>query len=59
MFYSISLTIAETLGFASYQPAYLSSEAKGENLLIGANFASAASGYYEPTANSNVNTISN
>ncbi|EXB52561.1 GDSL esterase/lipase [Morus notabilis] len=46
--------IAETLGFASYQPAYLSSEAKGENLLIGANFASAASGYYEPTANSNL-----
>ncbi|GMN56180.1 hypothetical protein TIFTF001_025299 [Ficus carica] len=46
--------IAETLGFSSYQPAYLSKEASGSNLLIGANFASAASGYYEPTAISNL-----
>ncbi|XP_050370066.1 GDSL esterase/lipase At5g22810 [Argentina anserina] len=41
---------AENLGFASYQPAYLSGEATGKNLLIGANFASAGSGYYEATA---------
>lgn len=46
--------IAETLGFESYQPAYLSSEARGKNLLTGANFASAASGYYEPTATTNL-----
>ncbi|XP_077210568.1 GDSL esterase/lipase At5g22810-like [Tasmannia lanceolata] len=42
---------AENLGFSSYPPAYLSKEAKGRNLLIGANFASAASGYYDRTAN--------
>ncbi|XP_010247794.1 PREDICTED: GDSL esterase/lipase At5g22810-like [Nelumbo nucifera] len=41
---------AETLGFTTYQPAYLSQEATGSNLLIGANFASAASGYYDRTA---------
>ncbi|XP_056159595.1 GDSL esterase/lipase At5g03820-like [Syzygium oleosum] len=41
---------AENLGFTSYQPAYLSREATGKNLLIGANFASAASGYYDGTA---------
>ncbi|XP_004295642.1 PREDICTED: GDSL esterase/lipase At5g22810 [Fragaria vesca subsp. vesca] len=41
---------AENLGFTSYQPAYLSGEATGKNLLIGANFASAGSGYYEATA---------
>ncbi|KAI3442891.1 Lipase_GDSL domain-containing protein, partial [Psidium guajava] len=40
---------AEYLGFTSYQPAYLSPEAAGKNLLIGANFASAASGYYDRT----------
>ncbi|XP_004486794.1 GDSL esterase/lipase APG-like [Cicer arietinum] len=38
---------AETLGFKSYAPAYLSPQATGKNLLIGANFASAASGYDE------------
>ncbi|KAF8042735.1 hypothetical protein BT93_A1150 [Corymbia citriodora subsp. variegata] len=43
---------AENLGFTSYQPAYLSLEATGRNLLIGANFASAASGYYDQTAQS-------
>ncbi|KAK3445494.1 hypothetical protein EUGRSUZ_A01587, partial [Eucalyptus grandis] len=41
---------AENLGFTSYQPAYLSREATGKNLLIGANFASAASGYLDRTA---------
>ncbi|PIA54871.1 hypothetical protein AQUCO_00901045v1 [Aquilegia coerulea] len=41
---------AETLGFTTYPPAYLSSEARGKNLLIGANFASGASGFYENTA---------
>ncbi|GAB4859710.1 hypothetical protein Ancab_011189 [Ancistrocladus abbreviatus] len=41
---------AETIGFTSYQTAYLSKEATGKNLLIGANFASASSGYYEGTA---------
>ncbi|XP_031281741.1 GDSL esterase/lipase At5g22810 [Pistacia vera] len=41
---------AENLGFTSYPPAYLSYEARGNNLLIGANFASGASGYYEATA---------
>ncbi|KAK4392123.1 GDSL esterase/lipase [Sesamum angolense] len=41
---------AEYLGFTSYQPAYLSQEARGRNILTGVNFASAASGYYEPTA---------
>nr|CAD1843120.1 unnamed protein product [Ananas comosus var. bracteatus] len=43
--------ISETLGFTSYAPAYLSPQASGKNLLIGANFASAASGYYDDTAN--------
>ncbi|XP_020251263.1 GDSL esterase/lipase APG-like [Asparagus officinalis] len=41
---------AETLGFTSYPPAYLSPQASGKNLLIGANFASAGSGYYDHTA---------
>ncbi|XP_034221405.1 GDSL esterase/lipase At5g22810 isoform X2 [Prunus dulcis] len=41
---------AENLGFTSYPPAYLSKEAAGKNLLIGANFASAGSGYYDSTA---------
>ncbi|CAK9146020.1 unnamed protein product [Ilex paraguariensis] len=41
---------AEYLGFTSYPPAYLSQDAKGNNLLAGANFASAASGYYDRTA---------
>ncbi|KAK4432505.1 GDSL esterase/lipase [Sesamum alatum] len=41
---------AEYLGFTSYPPAYLSQEARGRNILTGVNFASAASGYYEPTA---------
>ncbi|KDP34349.1 hypothetical protein JCGZ_11232 [Jatropha curcas] len=41
---------AENIGFTSYPPAYLSKEAHGTNLLIGANFASAASGFYDTTA---------
>ncbi|KAL5709676.1 hypothetical protein ACHQM5_020336 [Ranunculus cassubicifolius] len=41
---------AENLGFTTYPPAYLSSEARGKNLLLGANFASGASGFYEHTA---------
>ncbi|KAL8151141.1 hypothetical protein V2J09_020949 [Rumex salicifolius] len=41
---------AESIGFTSYQPAYLSKKATGKNLLIGANFASASSGYYDGTA---------
>ncbi|XP_051120714.1 GDSL esterase/lipase At5g22810-like [Andrographis paniculata] len=41
---------AENLGFTSYPPAYLSKNATGKNLLIGANFASASSGYYDETA---------
>ncbi|KAF3455128.1 hypothetical protein FNV43_RR05576 [Rhamnella rubrinervis] len=41
---------AENIGFTSYPPAYLSKEASGKNLLIGANFASASSGYYDTTA---------
>ncbi|KAK1277862.1 GDSL esterase/lipase [Acorus gramineus] len=40
----------ENLGFSSYPPAYLSPQATGRNLLIGANFASAASGYDDRTA---------
>ncbi|XP_031385060.1 GDSL esterase/lipase At5g22810-like [Punica granatum] len=41
---------AENIGFTSYPPAYLSKKARRNNLLIGANFASAASGYYDATA---------
>lgn len=41
---------AETLGFKTFPPAYLSPQASGSNLLIGANFASAASGYDDRTA---------
>lgn len=40
----------EKLGFSVSPPAYLSPEASGKNLLLGANFASAGSGYYDPTA---------
>ncbi|XP_019453907.1 PREDICTED: GDSL esterase/lipase At5g22810-like [Lupinus angustifolius] len=39
--------IAEILGFTSYQPAYINLEDKGNNLLNGANFASAASAFYD------------
>ncbi|CAK9314346.1 unnamed protein product [Citrullus colocynthis] len=40
---------AEFLGFTSYPQAYLG-EGGGKNLLIGASFASAASGYLDTTA---------
>lgn len=46
----IFVLTAENLGFTSYPPAYLSQEANGKNLLTGANFASAGSGYYDRTA---------
>ncbi|KAJ3709046.1 hypothetical protein LUZ61_012751 [Rhynchospora tenuis] len=39
----------ETLGFTTYQLPYLSPKAKGRNLLIGAGFASAGSGYSDQT----------
>lgn len=45
---------AKTLGFTTYPPAYLSPEASGKNLLIGANFASAGSGYDDNAATLNV-----
>ncbi|KAF6143070.1 hypothetical protein GIB67_041138 [Kingdonia uniflora] len=41
--------IGELLGFTTYPAPYLSPEASGKNLLIGANFASAGSGYYAET----------
>ncbi|KAG6430538.1 hypothetical protein SASPL_108608 [Salvia splendens] len=43
--------IADNLGFSSYPPAYLSEEAtRGDRILSGVNLASAASAYYETTA---------
>lgn len=50
MIFVVPFTAAENLGFTSYPPAYLNLKAKGKNLLNGANFASGASGYYDPTA---------
>ncbi|MFS8004967.1 putative triacylglycerol lipase [Helianthus anomalus] len=47
----------ENLGFTSYPPPILSKEANGKNLLLGANFASGGSGYYDTTAKL-YNTIS-
>ncbi|CAI0540057.1 unnamed protein product [Linum tenue] len=41
---------ADTLGFKTYPPAYLSPDAMGNNLLIGANFASAGSGFDDKAA---------
>ncbi|KAM3201991.1 GDSL esterase/lipase [Capsicum annuum] len=41
---------AENLGFTSYPPPYLSKNAPGKNLMIGANFASGSSGYFDSTA---------
>ncbi|XAR64605.1 Triacylglycerol lipase [Bertholletia excelsa] len=38
---------AEYFGFASYPSAYLRQDTKGKNLLIGANFVLAGSGYYD------------
>ncbi|XP_051135728.1 GDSL esterase/lipase APG-like isoform X2 [Andrographis paniculata] len=41
---------AETLGFKTYAPAYLSPQASRKNLLQGANFASAGAGYDDHTS---------
>ncbi|KAK2654982.1 hypothetical protein Ddye_008034 [Dipteronia dyeriana] len=41
---------AEFIGFTSCPPAYLTQEAKGERILTGVNFATAASGLYDGTA---------
>lgn len=42
---------ADNLGFTDYPKPYLSSKAKiPKNIKLGANFASAGSGYYEATA---------
>ncbi|XP_074583835.1 GDSL esterase/lipase At5g03810-like [Curcuma longa] len=38
------------LGFTSYPPAYLDKELSGDDLLNGANFASASSGFLDSTA---------
>ncbi|CAK9174539.1 unnamed protein product [Ilex paraguariensis] len=51
-------TTADDLGFTTYPPAYLSPQASGKNFLIGANFASAASGYDDKTAILNARTPS-
>eukprot|EP01018_Ginkgo_biloba_P018046 Gb_01601 [translate_table: standard] len=48
---------AETLGFTSFPPAYLSAQATGKDLLTGVNFASGASGIYDNTAH-NFNALS-
>ncbi|XP_019412754.1 PREDICTED: GDSL esterase/lipase At5g22810-like isoform X1 [Lupinus angustifolius] len=50
---------AQTLGFTSYPPPYFSLKEKGSNLLNGANFASAGSGYYDSTPKLYVNTSKN
>ncbi|XP_078432080.1 GDSL esterase/lipase APG-like [Wolffia australiana] len=42
--------IADMLGFDEYPRAYLSPECSGKNLLTGAGFGSAGSGYYDATA---------
>lgn len=47
---------AETLGFTSFPPAYLSPQASGQNLLTGVNFASGASGIYDYTAQRSIST---
>lgn len=50
LFFDVMIWAAEYLGFDMYPPAYLSQDAKGKNLSIGANFASAGSGFYDRTA---------
>jgi hypothetical protein len=54
-YFLLLLITAESLGFTSYPQAYLSIEASGNNLLIGVNFASVASGYFDATADLYVN----
>jgi hypothetical protein len=44
--WNLHVIAAEKVGFNCSPPAYLSPQASGQNLLLGANFASAASGYY-------------
>ncbi|KAL6496988.1 hypothetical protein OROGR_028917 [Orobanche gracilis] len=51
------ITAAETLGFTSFAPAYLSPRASGKNLLLGANFASAGAGYDEHTSLLSLNHV--
>ncbi|XP_050234324.1 GDSL esterase/lipase APG-like [Mercurialis annua] len=46
----VSDIAADTLGFKSYIPPYLSPAASGKNLLHGASFASAGSGYDDKAA---------
>lgn len=46
----VIIIVADTLGFTTYPAAYLSPQASGKNLLMGANFASAGSGYDDKTA---------
>ncbi|KAF4376763.1 hypothetical protein F8388_025634 [Cannabis sativa] len=49
---AIDFLVKDQLLFETYQVAYLSNEAKiGSNILSGANFASAGSGYSDTTAN--------
>ncbi|KAJ0113003.1 hypothetical protein Patl1_02032 [Pistacia atlantica] len=43
----------DTLQFTNYVPPYLSPQASGKNLLIGANFASAGAGYDDQTSSIN------
>ncbi|KAF3628837.1 GDSL esterase/lipase [Capsicum annuum] len=50
MFVLVLNNAAENLGFTSYPPPYLSKNAPGKNLMIGANFASGSSGYFDSTA---------
>lgn len=47
---SLVYVAVENLGFSSYPMAYLDPKATGKNLLIGANFASGASGFLDATA---------
>ncbi|KAH9328316.1 hypothetical protein KI387_000424, partial [Taxus chinensis] len=42
--------VAETLGFTSFPPAYLSPQASGKSIITGVNFASGASGIYDHTS---------
>ncbi|PON39583.1 Lipase, GDSL, active site [Trema orientale] len=51
---AIDIIADSFLALSSLPPAYLTDEAKGRNLLVGANFASAGSGYYNLTANLNL-----
>lgn len=56
-YYCFFSSPAQTLGFKTFPLPYLSPEASGKNLLIGVNFASAASGYDENAALLNVRML--